>query len=861
MYNHTYTYNVNPQNRRFCSDTQGTPITDLPRFYFGERPVFTMTFPDNVLTEGEKLVFVMDNENRFLDSHSITGLEPVMAWCVHEITAEDVQNKSIDLELYCFGRKYADVINGHDNAVTCILSLFIKSIDENLNCTFSTLATTLAYAEPTIVSPDCVFDELPIDMYLTRDEMNALIAEVEAIQREAIAKAEQARQSASVAEAFAQEASQIAKDLKPLQLSSPPTTSTVGSVGQLAVWHDSDNGKDHLYHLCFVSEGESATLYHWEECVLVSQGNVAGGYAALDENGKVASEQIPLASASKLGGIMYESSFGLSSQANGKVYVYAASQGRIDGRTNQYNPITSTNLDYAVRSVLPNVTEIPAATSDYSLVDSSATTNNHSHVYSHAPTTAPTYRLPQVTDTTISHYIELTVDFTAVQTYSFLDYQGESIVPLFTPAIAAGDVYTFKMEYSAIKGAWLIYPQKQGAVADDYVMRGEVGAANGVAGLDANAKVPQGQLTVAGTIIDSTDQFGCIKVGSSQGFRVFSGYLNLRTPTDAAIAARSGASTGFGAITTNNLNKAVTAAITDANHITLTDEQKATAQEVFGVPAPLLGTTAPTTSTVGVIGQLYVNTATSKTYHCTKITVDDTDPNNVVTTYTWTDDVNTNGGLFIQGIAIGRIVQNDVTNNSLIIGYGLKATNTCKNSIVVGGWTDKPSCTYSALIGNALQATNNLTNVLITGVYNISKNCARIVGNGTSSARKNIEELSWNGDLYIAGGHQQGITVIPAATTSYTLAEGNQSHTPEAASVYTLPAVTDATRTHECILTIKFSSTVLTYEFQDSAGNTLVPLPLNGDIEAGSVVTFLCRYNLLLAQWVIYPVMDGKEAE
>ena len=304
MYNKTYEYYVNPAKRLFCSDAQCTPITDLPTFYFGERPVFTMTFPDNVLTEGEKLVFVMDNENRFLDSHSTTGLAPVMAWCVHEITADDVQNKSIDLELYCFGRKYADVINGHDNAVTCILSLFIKSIDENLNCTFSTLATTLAYAEPTIVSPDCVFDELPIDMYLTRDEMNALIEEVEAIQREAIKKAEQARQSAAVAEAAAQEASQIAHDLKPLQLSSPPTTSTVGSVGQLAVYHDATTGKDHLYHLCFVSEGESATLYHWEECVLVSQGNVAGGYPVLDENGKVGTAQLNYAGGTGTAGII-----------------------------------------------------------------------------------------------------------------------------------------------------------------------------------------------------------------------------------------------------------------------------------------------------------------------------------------------------------------------------------------------------------------------------------------------------------------------------------------------------------------------------------------------------------------------------
>lgn len=680
MYRKTYEYYVNPTKRLFCSDAQGTPIGDLPTFYFGERPVFTIAFEDGVLVEGEKLVFVMDNENRFLDSHSTTGLAPVMAWCIHEITAEDVTNKSIDLELYCFGKKYADVINGHDNSVTCILSLFIKSIDGNLNCTFSTLATTLAYAEPTIVSPDCVFDELPIDMYLTRDEMNALIAEVEAIQREAIEKAEQARQSAAVAESAAQEASQIAKDLKPIVLSSPPTTSTVGSVGQLAVYHDSDSNKDHLYHLCFVSEGNSATLYHWEECVLINS------------NGKISRDILPLAAS---GGVNDKSkgavgnAYPFASQRaysginiqNGNIAVINSIETEINSRKGA-TVITPINLEYAVRSVCKNITEIPAATSDYSLVDSSATTNNHSHVYSHAPTTAPTYRLPQVTNTTIAHYIELTVDFTAVQTYSFLDNTGEPIVPLFTPAITAGDVYTFKMEYSAIKGSWLIYPQKQGAVADDFVMRGEVGAANGVAGLDASAKVPLNQLPMA-----SAAQYGVVKLGNGLKLNT----ANLLVISAATHAVINNRSSQYAPISAYDLNWAVTAALTDANHITLNDAQKATAQSVFGVVGP--------------------------------------------------------------------------------------------------------------------------------------------------------------------------ITAIPAATSEYTLSYGRFSHVPELASTYVLPAVADGGIANDITLMVEFSSTVLTYEFQDSAGNTLVPLPLNGDIEAGSVVTFLCRYNPLLSQWVIYPIMDGKEAQ
>lgn len=745
-----------------------------------------------------------------------------------------------------------------------------------------------------------------------RDDLSALSTAVNSAQsaatvattsqQSASASAVSAQQSAAEAYEYAQQAGLNTV----LILDAPPTVNTAAAVGKLAIWHDTENDKNHIYHLGFISIADSSTFYHWEECVLVSQGNVAGGYPVLDENGKIASAQLSIAAANKLGAVM-PSTQGINVTVGGFLSIDRASNAAIDVKASPFYPIVPSNLDYAVRSVLPSVTEIPAATSDYSLVDSSATTNNHSHVYSHAPTTAPTYRLPQVTNTTIAHYIELTVDFTNVQTYSFLDHAGEPIVPLFTPSIAAGDVYTFKMEYSAIKAAWLVYPQKQGAVADDFVMRGEVGAANGVPSLDANAQIPSNQIPKA------VFKIGGVAVGNTNGLTIDSsnGYILLLDVSSSAIDSRRSIGGGYGAITTKNLNYAVTAALTDANHITLTDAQKATAQSVFGVPAPLLGTTAPTTSTVGVIGQLYVDTVTSKTYHCTAVTNTGTESDPVME-YTWTDDINANGGQFNQNI--------DITNNLAKLRHGVSLGNIGAYSALIATNSCATAGQYSLVCGFRNKVWGSYTFACGNGSHII--NGVRITGGGAV----NLEEVDWSGNLLINGGFQQNTHVIPADTTEYTLPEGVSLHLPSLPSVYILPKIyaryimannqvcihtgtgdgdgffkwtfmnfagqlsyyytsslypaagdyayenTALTLrphpislpddiTHECILTIKFSSTVLTYEFQDSAGITLVPLPLNGDIEAGSVVTFLCRYNPLLSQWVIYPVMDGQEAQ
>ena len=95
----------------------------------------------------------------------------------------------------------------------------------------------------------------------------------------------------------------------------------------------------------------------------------------------------------------------------------------------------------------------------------------------------------------------------------------------------------------------------------------------------------------------------------------------------------------------------------------------------------------------------------------------------------------------------------------------------------------------------------------------------------------------------------RAITTIPAATSAYTLSDGVFQHTPSSAPTYTLPAVTDATKTHTAILCVSFAS-VVTIAFEDSGGTTIVPLDTL-TISANDVVEYLCRYDALQSKWVI----------
>lgn len=140
---------------------------------------------------------------------------------------------------------------------------------------------------------------------------------------------------------------------------------------------------------------------------------------------------------------------------NKPVVAGAATNAQIDSRSASQD-IRPSNLEYAVRSVMPNVTTIPAATTAYTLLDASATTNNHSAHYTHAPTGIPTYTLPAVTNAAIAHEILLDVDFTTVQACGFVDSQGAEIPLQSDISIAAGDKWRFICVYSL--DGWRVYP-------------------------------------------------------------------------------------------------------------------------------------------------------------------------------------------------------------------------------------------------------------------------------------------------------------------------------------------------------------------------------------------------------------------
>lgn len=231
----------------------------------------------------------------------------------------------------------------------------------------------------------------------------------------------------------------LAEGVSPILLQEDPTASTVGKVGQLAV-----TTARKVWHCTAASNG----IYTWEQT------------CQLDSNGKVLPAQLPAAGngAANTGAVYGSTTYGIQFNS-GRGQVDLATNVEIDGRDSQYKPIVPSNLDYAVRSVLPNVTVISAATTRCILADASDTTNGHSWHYVHEPSSIPTYVLPAVSDQSSSHVIDLKVRLSAgVLTYSFVDSLGSDVTPLAQPEVAAGTVVDFLCEYDQLSSRWAVMP-------------------------------------------------------------------------------------------------------------------------------------------------------------------------------------------------------------------------------------------------------------------------------------------------------------------------------------------------------------------------------------------------------------------
>lgn len=147
--------------------------------------------------------------------------------------------------------------------------------------------------------------------------------------------------------------------------------------------------------------------------------------------------------------------------------------------------------------------------------------------------------------------------------------------------------------------------------------------------------------------------------------------------------------------------------------------------------------------------------------------------------------------------------------------------------------------------------------IAISDVTGLSDALSGKVASSSVGANNGVAPLNSTGKVPDANiDFARSITVIPDATDEYTLSDGVFAHTPESPVVYTLPAVTDATKTHYITLYVDCAETA-SIGFVDSEGNVISPLDVLMLI-VGDVVEYLCNYDPLREKWVI---VGGKMYE
>ena len=498
---------------------------------------------------------------------------------------------------------------------------------------------------------------------------------------------------------------------------------------------------------------------------------------------------------------------------------------RYGGRKNIEELSWTGNL-YIAGGYQNGVETIPAATSSFELEEKT---------YIHKPTSSPTYSLvpsEYYNNDTRTHRIELTVDFTNVQTYSFEDWNGQAITPISTPTITAGDIYTFKIDFSHAKKQWIIYPEKHGAISSDNVLRSEVGAVNGVASLGADGKVPSTQLPDSGLPLLSGT------TNPTHGTAGNPGQLYLNT-TDGPL---------FYCLRLDT---------TDNRYYW----NKIHAGENVVIPKTLfLGAEDQYTHRSETTSSLAAGSSITQWMHAY---FDIAFGQNIYQDGTYSLAL---GGTIRQEMSSGYVVSvgTNITVSSAgpALAVGDHITQSFQiHSIAVGEYISQLYASSAIAVGSHITTDMNAgQGSAYFGKYNApvsTDSPMRVTGNGTAdNARKNIEELSSTGDLYITGGYRQGITIIPADTSAYTLSEGVFTHAPTVSPTYTLPDVTDTTRTHHIELIIDFT-TVQTFAFVDSS-NTTVTIMYSPAISAGDIYAFEMEYNATLSRWTIFPKIQGK---
>ena len=830
----TYTFTVDTQTKVLCYDNGGGPVSnaDAPRFFFGDIPHFTLKFPASTFSEGDVLVAAIDTDKNFIDTTAMSVLE-------HTITAEEASTQIVEIDMQTRTQRFVDCANNRPFEVKVFFELkrhFETETEvENESGETETVTTqtdillcdTFAYAKATVAQYGDPLVILPSQYYYTKEQINEIADGMEEIKQDAIdakdaaetaqGKAEDARDdaesSATLSESYAKggtntrtgEDTDNSKYYKEQAAGASTDATTARNAAQASATLSESYAKGGTNTRS--GEDTDNSKYYKEQADSAKQ--AASNSASAASDAKTDAVNAKNTAVSAAGTAASETAAGISAQfsqalSNVNAAVTSAQTAAANAANSQTavaNQAVTVAANASAAAASANASDVWAEGSDAQV---QALGGEHS-AKGWAEVASQGGSNVEVDDATITKRTGDVIQAIAVRnsnddspqriwTGTLQEYTAQGKDQSDDLCIVTDDdpvpaTFVQRSEVGVADGVASL--DSNGKIPSselptmDYIPSAEKGAVNGVAQLDANGKVPSGELPVA-----TSSTVGAVKIDSDYGLRLNSSDVLI---VDAADSAQIGnRDSYYNPITPHNLNFAVQSVLSDEHHITLSGEEQQVVQSVLGVYAVLKGSGAPTTSTVGVVGQRYEDTTTQKLYTCTAITVDDSDPENPVTTYTWTDDVNAKGGTFTGNVAIIHPTVTTTSlqmyNDAIVLGQG--STKGTYGSLCVGNSNKHDSARYSLCVGYGLDGHNRADGAVYFGQYNVWKgSMLRLTGCGSSSNRKNAEELSREGDHYISGGHQQEVKVIPSATTEYTLAEGASSHVPSEASTYVLPDV------------------------------------------------------------------------
>ena len=216
-------YYVDTDNRRLNKyDERTQPVVapaDKPRLYFGEKPTITLAFSEGVLVAGRLLVVAVDADMRHGEN-----MTPPMVKAVVEILPANVLTGEVAIELTTNTQRFYEMTNGLP-VNGCRQGAFGVYLRDAETGVYDTLCADIALCYGIVADDTDPVVILPEEIYYTKEQINVIVAQMQA----ALEGATAAKNAAQTAAANA-----------------------VGSAGDSYIWAEGTDAQALCHHTCIL---------------------------------------------------------------------------------------------------------------------------------------------------------------------------------------------------------------------------------------------------------------------------------------------------------------------------------------------------------------------------------------------------------------------------------------------------------------------------------------------------------------------------------------------------------------------------------------------------------------------------------